>query len=213
MTKLLRGFSLIEMLVVIAIISIVGFLTIPSLLSVMRGSELTEGAQMVLSEMELDRQAALAQNRFIEVRFYRVAMAGMPGETVGNPATGKYRAMQSFAFDTSGHATAISKIRWLPGSIIMDSNNTLSTLLAGPQLKTWTALDPQVPLPGVGTAYVACAFQFQPNGSTNLTPVIGQQWYVTIHDGLKGDNLASLPSNFFTFQIDPLNGHVQNYRP
>lgn len=208
-----QGFTLIELLVVLAIIAILATLTAPAILSSLHGTELTQGAQIVRDEMEMARQTALTQNQFIEVRFYRVAKPGMPGETVGSPATGKYRGLQSFSFDTTGKASAIDMIRWLPGTVIMDSNGTLSSLLGASQQKSWTTLDPQVSLPTQGTAYSACAFQFRPDGSTNLTPAIGVQWFVTLHDGLKGDNFTTLPSNFSTLQIDPLNGHVQSYRP
>jgi len=208
-----HGFSLVELLVVLTIIVVLSALMIPSISSVMRGSALTQGAQKVFAEISLAHQTALAQDRQVEVRFYRVAKAGLPGETAGSPATGKYRGMQSFTYDSAGNATALDKVQWLPDTVIMDSNSALSTLLAAGQVKsTWSAADPQVPLPGFGTAYTACAFDFQPDGATTLNP-IGQQWFVTLHTLYLGDNLGALPTNFEMYQIDPLNGHVQSYRP
>jgi uncharacterized protein (TIGR02596 family) len=210
-----RGFTLVELLVVMAIMAILGALTVPAIISSLRGSALTQGAQKVLGEITTAHQTALAQNRFVEVRFYQLAKAGMPGETAGNPGTGKFRAVQSFIFDSSGNATALDKVQWLPDTVIMDSNITLSTLLGAgttPPVKTWTTNDPKIALPNVGTSYNALAFQFQPDGSTNLNP-IGQQWFLTLHSLSAGDNLAALPTNFIILQIDALNGHVQNYRP
>jgi uncharacterized protein (TIGR02596 family) len=208
-----RGFSLVELLVVLTIIAILGALMLPSINSVMRGSALTLGAQKVLAEISLAHQTALTQNRQVEVRFYRVAKAGMPGEVAGSPATGKFRALQTFTYDSSGNATALDKVQWLPDTVIMDSSTALSTLLGAGQAKSnWSTADPQVQVPGVGAAYTACAFDFQPDGSTTLNP-IGQQWFVTVHMLYVGDNLAALPGNFEMFQVDPLNGHIQNYRP
>jgi len=207
-----QGFSLVELLVVMAIIAILGAITIPAVTSGLRASALTQGAQKVLNEIAAAHQAALAQDRFVEIRFYQVAKSGMPGETVGNPGTGKFRALQSFVIDSSGTATAFDKVQLLPDSVIMDSNSALSTLLGSTLTKSWTTNDPQIPLPNVGTAYNVRVFQFQPDGSTNLNP-IGQQWFVTLHGLSAGDNLTTLPTNFYTLQIDALNGHIQNYRP
>jgi uncharacterized protein (TIGR02596 family) len=199
--------------VVLAIIAILGVLTLPAITSALRGSALTQGAQKMLYEISSAHQTALSQDSVVEVRFYQLAKSGMPGEVVSNPSTGKFRAFQSFIYDSSGNAKAIDKVQLLPDTVIMDSNATLSTLLGTSQSKTtWTARDPQILLPNVGTSYNACVFDFEPDGSTNLNP-IGQQWFVTLHSLSAGDNLTALPNNFFIFQIDALNGHVQNYRP
>ena len=219
-----QGFTLVELLVVIAIIAILGVLTVPAITSSLRGSALSQGGQKVINEIAAARQSALAQDRVVEVRFYQLAKAGMPGEVAGNANSGKFRAMQTFIFDSSGNATALDKVQWLPDSVIMDSNATLSTLLdTSTVAKTassvvplpWTATDPQILLPTVGTSYNVCAFDFQPDGSTNLAdlPPIGKPWFITLHSLSSGDNLAVLPKNFFIFQIDAVNGHVLNYRP
>jgi len=208
-----QGFSLVELLVVLAIIALLGALIVPSITSALRGSALSQGGQEVISEIAGARQVALSQNRVVEVRFYRVAESGMPGEVAGNPATGKFRALQSFVYDSTGTiSTALDKVQMLPDMVIMDSGSTLSTLLGSTQAKSWTASDPQIMLPVVGTSYNACVFDFEPDGSTNLNP-IGQQWFVTLHGFTSGDNLTTLPVNFFTLQVDALNGHIQNYRP
>jgi uncharacterized protein (TIGR02596 family) len=207
-----QGFTLVELLVVLAIIALLGAFTIPAITSGLRASALTQGAQKVINEIAVAHQAALAQDHIVEVRFYQLAKSGMPGETVGNPSTGKFRALQSFVIDSTGNATAFDKVQLLPDSVIMDSNSALSSLLGSAQAKSWTANDPQILLPNVGTAYNARVFQFQADGSTNLNP-IGQQWFVTLHGLSVGDNLTTLPTNFFMLQVDALNGHVQNYRP
>ncbi len=206
-----QGFTLIELLVVISIIVILGALSIPAITASLRSSALTQGAQKISVELTSARQAALTQNRSVEVRFYQFAQSGWPGETAGNPATGKFRAVQSFVYDPSGTATALDKIQVLPNTVIMDSGSALSPLLSSTLTKSWTATDPQVSLPNVGTSYNARVFQFQPDGSTNLNP-LGQQWFITLHIST-GDNLATLPTNFCVLGIDPLNGHIQSFRP
>jgi uncharacterized protein (TIGR02596 family) len=211
-----QGFTLVELLVVLAIIAILGVLAVPALMSSLRGSALTQGAQKVINEVEVARQTALTQNSIVEVRFYQMAKAGMPGETAGSPSTGKFRALQSFIYDSSGNATALDKVQALPDTVVMDSNAALSTLLGTTQTKSnWSTSDPQILLPNVGTGYNTAAFDFQPDGSTSLknqSPPAGGQWIITLHS-ITPKDLTALPANFFIFQIDPLNGHVQSYRP
>ena len=207
------AFTLIELLVVLAIIGILAALIAPAVVSSLRGAQLSQAAQQVVNELEFAHRTALTQNRTVEVRFYQLAKEEMPGEVTANPATGKFRAVQCFQYDAAGNATQIDKVHMLPGTIIFDSNSTLSTLLGASQTKTtWTTGDPQVSLPTVGTSYNVRAFDFQGGGGTTLPPV-GNQWFVTLHSSTDGDNLATLPKNFSTLQVDALNGHIQNFRP
>jgi uncharacterized protein (TIGR02596 family) len=210
-----QAFTLVELLVVLGIIAILAVLTVPAVLSSIRGSQLSQAAQQVVNEVDFAHRTALTQNRTVEVRFYQFARAGMPGEVAATPATGKFRAVQCFQYDASGNATQLDKVQMLPGTIIMDSNSTLSSLLGASQAKatsSWTAGDPKLSLPVVGTSYNVCAFDFQGGGATTLSP-IGTQWFITLHSSLDGDNLAALPKNFFTLQIDALNGRMQSFRP
>ena len=208
-----QAFTLIEFLVVLAIIGILAAITVPAIVSSLRGAQLSQAAQQVVNVLEFAHRTALTQNRTVEVRFYQLAKAEMPGENISSPATGKFRALQCFQYDDSGVATQIDKVQILPGSIIIDSNSTLSSLLDASQAKTtWTTGDPQISLPIVGTSYNTRAFDFQGGGSTTLSP-IGRQWFITLHSSMDGDNLTSLPKDFSTLQMDPLNGHIQSFRP
>jgi uncharacterized protein (TIGR02596 family) len=193
-----------ELMVVIAIAAMLTAAAVPAFNTVSRNSRLTRGGQMLVDELALARQAALTGNRAVEVRFYHCATNGAR----------QYRAIQSFLIDddTTGKATPIGRARFLPADIIMDAGDELSPLLKAERAKTaWTDDDPQIPLPDIGADYDASAFRFQPDGSTNL-PVTAQ-WFVTLHQALRGDNLGALPDNYCVMQINPLNGTVQIYRP
>ena len=206
-----RAFTIIELLVVVAIMLTLAALSLPALHSLLPASQLAQASQMLENGIGLARQTALARNALVEVRLYRVADPEMAGETAGNPATGKYRAFQAFVYNDAGTATPLTKPQYFPKLIVADANATLSPLLAAAQAKAWSASDPQPPLPRVGTSYTACVFAFQPDGSTNLA--VGQTWFVTVHPLEGGDNLGALPKNFTLLQVDPVNGHVQEYRP
>jgi uncharacterized protein (TIGR02596 family) len=200
-----RAFTITELLVVVAIMVILATMSIPALHSLLPASQLAQASQMMENSFAYARQTALARNALVEVRFYKMADPEKPSDP------SKYRAFQAFVYDDTGRATPLEKVQYLPNLIIADSNGTLSPLLGGSQVKSWTAPDTKPPLPRVGTTYDASAFEFQPDGSTTLT--VGQLWFVTVHAKNDGDNLGTLPKNYAVLQIDPVNGHVQEYRP
>lgn len=214
------AFTLIEVLAVLGIMALIAVLALPAAGTVLRGSQLTQGAQTVSEQLGLARQLALSSNHKVEVRFYQFADSQAPGESTGTPSTWKFRAMQTFQIDESGVATPLGKMQMVPASIIIDSGASLSSVLdagATPSLqKTWypSKGDPQVSLPrNVGINYNCCAFRFLPSGATTL-PASGQ-WFLTLHNINDGDKLAmnSKQVNFVTIQIDPSNGHLRTFQP
>ena len=110
------------------IIIILGF-AVPAATTIVKGSGLTQGSQMVGDQLGLARQTALSRNHPVEVRFYQFSDPDVPGEVGGNPDAGRFRAMQLFEVPDSGVARPLDKIGRLPASIMMDAGATLSTLL------------------------------------------------------------------------------------
>ncbi len=202
-----RAFTLTEMLVVIAVISILLTLIVPAVGTLLRGTQMNRAADDLINQLTLARQTAIAGNYAVEVRLYQYALAGNPGEQVGSPATGRYRALQILSVTDAGTVAPIGKVEILPSQIIMDSNAQLSTLLATAQN------NPTLSIPAVGTNYNWCSFRFRPDGSTNLSPVTPAYWCVTLHNALEGDNRTTPPSNYATLQIDPVNGSLTMHRP
>jgi uncharacterized protein (TIGR02596 family) len=206
------GFSLVELLMVLAIVALISALVIPAATSTMMGSRLSGAANQVLSTLTSARQTAIVHNRTVEVRFYQFGDPETPGENPAKPETGRYRATQTFEYDEHGAALPVTQVERLPDGIVLDSNIKLSTIFDPQQAKTFTPpLDAPAVLPrGVGTNYACSAFQFTPSGSTKLG--FGN-WFVTLHRLTDGDNLAAPPSNYASVQVEAISGAVKIYRP
>ena len=176
-----RAFSLVELLLVVAIIAMIMAFVVPVTTSVMLASRMTDATNQVEGLFVYARQTAIAHNHTVEVRFYQYGDPEEPGEQPANPISGRFRA-QICEYLDHGEAIPVTKAERLPEGIVFDSGSVLSTLLGSTQKKTFTAssnLDPQINLPrGVNTNYNCYAFQIAPSGTTKLA--IGM-WYVTLH--------------------------------
>lgn len=232
-----RAFSLVELLVVIAVIAIVAGYAVPAVTTMLKGSQLTQGSQMVVDQIALARQTALSRNRSVEVRFYKYADPETPGEEWGKADTWLFHAIQVFEVLDNGVALPLGAIQRLPTNVIINGG-VLSTILneKGGGTGVFTkpsAVDPEIPgivndqgkKPDIDKSYVYAGFRFLPDGSTDLSPtgtVItkppGDSWYITLVNpkdvnAIKLGVNAGEAANYFTLQIDPITGSTRSYRP
>jgi len=220
-----RGFSLIELLTVLAIMAILVGLTGPSLIQALQGTSMTRAAASVQNTLKAAHQYALSLQNTVAVRFYQIPKT-----------TGNFSALQLFEVTpqvdpttgvvstTLNTYTPLTPVINLPAPNIMIPNTgtEYSTLLdpaVDPALLTTqdpsSETDVQTPItiPVYGLGYGYIDFRFLPNGATNLplTSPTGasNNYYVTI----AASTQAAAPKNFYTIQVDPLTGKVTFYRP
>lgn len=198
-----RGFSLIELLMVISVIAIIMAFAVPATSSILKGTKLTQGTQLLVDNFALARQTAISKNRTVEVRLYKYADAESPGGAAG------FRGLQAFEVLGANRMLPIEKMKPLPQGIIADSAPELSNILDTAKRTEKTGTDPLV---GVGIEYTYMALRFKPDGSTDLSPT-GGPWFLTVHDELSGDGLTTPPANFVTVEVDPISGTLKFYRP
>ena len=213
------AFSLVELLVVIAIIGIIGAFAVPAVGQLLKGSSLTQAANLLTDQTAAARQQALTRNRSIEVRFYKFTDPEQPGET-----TRYYRALQYFEIAEGGILNPTGRYVRFPNSVIMSSAGALSSVLndtAAHPVTNPSANDPDLPR-GVGRNYEYVAFRFQPDGATNLSPTdgpskgpSGTMWFITCHllNDIGKATGGDPPPNFFTWMIDPVSGGTKVLRP
>lgn len=200
------GFSLIELLAVMALLGLLMALVAPAVVTVMQGNQTTRASDSTVAHLSQARQRALTGNHPVEVRFYQYQSNGSDEEY--------FKAMQTFAIDDDGAATPMGRSEVLPGQIIIDSGTTLSSLIARLPEKT---LDPKIKIPQADINYTCRAFRFLPDGSATSGNAPGlsktDKWFLTLHSERDGDGLTEPPDNYVTIQIDPANGSIKVWRP
>lgn len=219
-TRRRSAFSLIELIIVISVIVIIAAFTMPAMNTILRGSHLTQASGILVGQLNIARQQALSRNRPVEVRFYRYADPEIPGESVSDPKTGHYRAMQLFEVLPSGVALPIDKIQVLPGGTIFaySEGTGLSSILdkasagvdGGQQPGVNDKNAPRLPR-GVDSNYEYASIRFNPDGSTNKSPT--GKWFVTVVNINDPVDATKPPPNFFTVQVDPVTGVTRTFRP
>lgn len=224
-----NAFTLVETLVVVSIIVLILALTGPSLLGTMQASKLTSAGGSMVGFFSEAQQLAVTLNTPVEVRFFRYKVAPDTFES--------YRSYQMFKVSTpsivSGATVTfeelfepIGQVFRLPEGVLIPQDNELSPLLSGDGFPDTTASKPNG-YSGVADAkYVAIRFMTDgtcrrvtsvSTGTNTIGSLVFQtlnQSYFTLAANIgRQMNLAALPKNFFTIQIDPFNGKTRSYRP
>lgn len=199
-----------ELLVVVAIMSILMAVVVPASIAMIKANNLTNAANMIRDELSLARQTALSRNQEVEVRFYQMASGG-------DASTKRYRAFRAFVADGLDPAKSepLSSIKYFNEPVVISEDPKFSTLLdyTDSSRSGLRYLTEDVPEIG-STPYVA--FSFRGNGETSLKPVVlpAGNWFLTlISHTAKTNGGTGLPDNYSTIQVDPVTGRIRTYRP
>ncbi len=175
------------------------------------------------------QQMAVTLNTPVEVRFFRYKVRPDQFES--------YRSYQMFKVSTPSVVAGatvrfeelfepLGQVFRLPEGVLIPHDTELSPLLSGDGFPDSTAAKPNG-YSGVAEAkYVAIRFMTDgtcrrvtsvaagANSIGNLVFQTLNQSYFTLAGNIgRQMNVASLPKNFFTIQVDPFNGKTRSYRP
>jgi len=205
-----RAFSLLELAIVISIIAVIAAFAVPAVATMLNGTILNQASQTLTAELTLARQFATSRNRAVEVRFLWFRDPEIPADSGG------FHGIQLMEVQPSGVSVPLGKVELFPNAVALCADSRSSLLdPAGtppqvPRLPV-ASTDPSLPR-GINQNYQIVSFRFLPDGSTTLAA--SQNWFATIissKDQNKGG--TQLPANFFTLQIDPVNGSTRGFRP
>ncbi len=211
------GFTLVEMLVVMAIMAILVSIALPALNSLNSAYNLDSAAQGVTSQFTLARQTALSTSHPVEICFFQIADYHTSATTV-------YRAMQCFEEGDNSTIIPITKPYFFPATVKIitgqaggtDASSLLdSTKYLGIYLVSSGDANHVLPPPYGTSAYsyirIRSNGQVDQSGGTGSTAWING--YLTL--AMETAPLAStgLPANFVVIQINSVTGATRFFRP
>jgi uncharacterized protein (TIGR02596 family) len=203
-----RGFSLVELLVVMGIIMALGAVSVAAFQNITRSTQLNSAAQGLKEQLSAARQNALTRQQRVAFCFYSFV------ENKGS-GSAEFRGAQWYTWENAKGWTPAGSTTWtMPNAAKMNDQDQFSNLLT--QTDATTADSPELPklLTDQHGSVALRWFSFLPDGSTTLPA--DKNWYVTIHlrhDGKTGGTVPDLPSNFVTLTLDPVTGRLTTYRP
>lgn len=205
-TANLQGFSLVELLLVVAIVGLLSVFAISGFNQTVRGTKIASTAQGVSDALGLARNSALARNRPVQVRFYK--LPDFNANSGDSPQI--YRGLQIFVCDTLS-TNALTKPYLFPDPVVASTDSRKSSLLQQTEVSDSTVTN-------VGGfrnhRYVAVTFGSDGiirNASAQLTTT--NQWFITVQTKNDLATDATFPNNFATISVNPVTGNTKVYQP
>jgi uncharacterized protein (TIGR02596 family) len=191
-----RSFSLLEMLLVLALLAVVVVLAMEGYSATVQATAVTTGADMLGDALTEARASAVAQNTTVEVRIY-----DLPPQPGAAPV---YDALQLHWLKADGTTPPVASPTLLPAWIVIDATPAHSSLIAA---------NSQTATPDAGDTRLNSqtrVFHFLPDGSTDLNPAAN--WFMTVRAATQSDP-AHFPSDWACIGVNATTGRPQIYRP
>jgi uncharacterized protein (TIGR02596 family) len=198
----LHGFTLVEMVVVVAIAALIFTFATPYTLSAIQAASLSSAGDSLLHKLSLAQQRAVTQNKPVGVDLYFYDKDGIKG----------CHAMQLISWEpTTGVATPLEPpAYWSEGRAIL-VDGELSPMFTGKLAVTDTGAVIQPPFKDLEATFKRIIFY--PNGSTSLRVPLRNAYVTLVSIQNYQEEMSAPPPNYYTVQIDPVTGRARSYRP
>lgn len=220
-----RGFSLIEMLAVMMIMTILGGLTVPALKGFTGSDALSTGARKFAGLLNVARSEAIARHTLVRL----VIAQDWSGQTDAN-----HRKISLWAWDNEVEKyLPLTQWEALPMGVIVEGG--LPSYIQGaayaqadaaavrgdsifdPQFAQSAAFDAGIGAESITTRFV----EFSPTGTARVPGGTGRQAIFVTTQGYLGpdgslvytDRLGARPANWAQVNVDTLTGRVRVYQP
>ncbi len=191
----LTAFSLVELILVVAVIAILMALGIPAFNSVNRGMALERAGQQVADAVLLARENAVTKNRKAELRFVKVP---------SNDGSFLLRGVQPWIVkDDAGTKVPLSRPLWLPETATISEKAELSPLLST-NVQSGT-----MQVSGQARGYIAVTYRA--DGSLDGSPSASSTFLTVVP--LQDVNASTAPNNYRALSINPVTGKVRIFHP
>jgi len=212
------GFTLVEFLVVVAIMVIVLSFVAPAMTAFQDSTNLSLAGQTVADELSVARQYAASRNQTVQVRFITPSSSAYKG----------YSAIQLWKITTTG-TSALDQLYRLPVAMEVSANAALSPLVASAGAGALAGGTNTMPAGSIAGSYVS--FTVRPDGNVVIPPsttsanafnsssgspngaFVSQPSYFFTIQSVRYDAGSSLPKNYITIQVNPDTARTQIFRP
>ena len=200
-----KGFTLIEVLVVLSIIAVIVAFTIPAMAPALKGSKLKQAANQMEALLAGAHQRAITENRPVEVRFFKFEDPESPGSLPMFRATQAAQVITN-PQDHNDIKYEEEEVLMIPEPFVL-AEKSYSTLVESEALREGATKIPRREL----AEFIA--FEFRPDGSTNLATVDESHWTLTVMRESDINKELSPATDFVTLVLDPFNGRVRRLQP
>lgn len=186
----MKAFSLIELLIVIALFAILLGLAVPAMNSMRSAGAVTRAGGIVADQITLARQEAAAKSRDVEVRFLKLTRDGATNFT----------GIQLWIAQGNGTMTPLGRLLTMPSPAGIVDSPALSPLMGftnGTMSYSGSTMDYK-------------GFRIRSNGAPERTLTVSNN-FLTVQALRPGS--TDLADNFFAVRINPLTGGVTTHRP
>ena len=195
------GFTIIELIIVVAIISLLLAFSAPYALSSLQAASLSSSGDLLMQKISQAQQRALTENRPVALQFYFYDQDGIEA----------CHATQLVSVDpvTNVALPLEEPVYWSDGRAV---------LVSGALSPVFTQIAPadtgEVEFePFRSREATFFRVRFYPGGSTSLSVPLRQAYITLVASNNYQEEMTEPPSNYYTVQIDPVAGRVRSYRP